>query len=60
MIDSLVHFTEMQDAGYGRSGRALKALCARYDVPVVKLNKRQYALRKSDLDRLLARASEAA
>jgi hypothetical protein len=41
MIDSLVHFTEMQNAGFGRSGRALKALCARYDVPVLKLNKRQ-------------------
>lgn len=57
MVEPLIHFTELQGAGYGRSSRALKVLCGRYDVPVVALNKRQYALRESDLALLLQRAT---
>ena len=59
MVDHLIHFAELQGAGYGQSARALKVLCARYEVPVVALNKRQYALRQSDYQLLLARATHA-
>jgi hypothetical protein len=58
MIEPLVHFTEMQPAGYGQSSRALKALCGRYGVPVVRLNKRQFALTKSNYELLVSRMSE--
>jgi hypothetical protein len=57
MIDPLIPFNELQSAGYGLSSRALKVLCSRYGVPVVKLNKRQYALRESDYQLLLKRAT---
>ena len=57
MIDSLVHFNQLQRAGYGRTSRTLKMLCTRYDVPVLALNKRQYALRRPDYELLLARAT---
>lgn len=57
MVDRLIHFNELQSAGYGLSSRALKALCDRYNVPVVKLNKRQFALLASDYQLLLKRAT---
>lgn len=60
MVEPLIHFTELQGAGYGKSSRTLKLLCNRYRVPVVTLNKRQYALRASDFETLVARATEAA
>ena len=58
MVDRLIHFAELQGAGYGKSSRALKMLCNRYSVPVVALNKRQYALRASDFETLITRATE--
>jgi hypothetical protein len=57
MVERLIHFPEMQRMGYGDSARALRALCDRYNVPVLKLNKRQFALRESDYRLLLERAS---
>jgi predicted amidophosphoribosyltransferase len=58
MIDPLVHFPEMQRKGYGQSSRAIKRLCERYHVPIVRLNRRQYALRQRDFELLLQRASQ--
>jgi hypothetical protein len=58
MLDALIHFPELQQAGYGRTGRAVKALCARYDVPVLKLNERQFALKQADHETLMSRMQE--
>jgi predicted amidophosphoribosyltransferase len=56
MVEPLIHFNKLQRMGYGQSSRALKALCDRYGIPVVRLNKRQYALRESDYRLLLERS----
>lgn len=56
-IEQLVHFPAVKTAlGFGDS-RAVLALCERHQIPVVRLNKRQYALRTSHFDLLLARAT---
>ena len=48
----------LKAAGYGKDYRALKALCERYDVPVRKLNKRQFAITEADYQLLLERMSQ--
>ena len=58
MVDHLIHFDDLTHKGYGQSSRAIKRLCERYDVPVVRLNRRQYALRQKDFELLLQRASQ--
>lgn len=55
MVESLVPFPVLQRAGYGNRAPALMALCKRYDVPVMQLSGRQYALRESDYRLLLSR-----
>ena len=55
MIDALVPFPVLQRAGYGQDGRTLRRLCARYDIPVLKLNERQLALRQCGYETLLSR-----
>ncbi len=55
--EPIIHFNELQHAGYGKDSRAVKTLSARYAVPIMRLNKRQYALKQSDYDLLLSRAS---
>jgi hypothetical protein len=57
MVEPLIHFPVLQRQGYGQSGRALRSLCRRYGIPVVRLNKRQYALRHADYELLLVRMS---
>lgn len=59
MVESLIHFAMLQREGYGNSSRVLNTLCRRYGVPVVRLNKRQFALRQKDYELLLRRASGA-
>ncbi|WP_409188847.1 hypothetical protein [Bradyrhizobium sp. RDM4] len=59
-IESLVHFPEVATALGFEGTRAVKALCERHSIPVVRLNKRQYALRTSDYSLLLARATNQA
>lgn len=56
-IETLVHFPEVASALGFESTRAVKSLCARHQIPVVRLNKRQYALRTSHFELLLVRAS---
>jgi hypothetical protein len=58
MLDALIHFPQMQAAGYGKTGRAVLALCERHRVPVLKLNERQYALRQRDYEVLMSRMQE--
>ena len=58
MVEPLIHFSELQRAGYGQDSRTLKALCDRYRVPVRKLNKRQFALTQESYALLLERMTE--
>jgi hypothetical protein len=59
MIDALVHFPAAAAALGFESTRAVKVLCERYQIPIVRLNKRINALKQSDYALLLSRASEA-
>jgi hypothetical protein len=60
VVEPLIHFTELEKAGYGQSGRAVRALCQRYEVPFVQLNKRQNALTPASYALLMAKMSGAA
>lgn len=57
MIEELIHFPHAASALGLRDTRAVSALCQRYGIPVVKLNKRQRALRVSHYRLLLDLAS---
>jgi hypothetical protein len=58
MLDPLLHFPIIADALGFESTRAVKRLCERHEIPVIKLNKRVNALRASDYELLLQRASQ--
>jgi hypothetical protein len=53
----LIHFSEARRLVGFDSTKALKNACQRFNVPIVKLNRRVFALRHSDLELLLDRAS---
>jgi hypothetical protein len=53
----LIHFAEARQLVGFDSTKALKNACLRFDVPIVRLNRRVFALRQSDLELLLDRAS---
>lgn len=58
MPESLLHFPALANAMGFKSTRAVRQLCHRYSIPVVKLSERMNALRQSDYELLLSRASE--
>ena len=57
MIEPLIHFAAIQPTLGLQTSRAVRALCQRYNIPIVKLNARQLALRAADYTRLLAKMS---
>lgn len=57
MLDTLVHLPAVASALGFESTRAVRVLCDRYSIPVIRLNGRQNALRASDYELLLDRAS---
>lgn len=58
MVEPLVRFEALKDAGYGPDSRALKRLCNRYRVAVVELNQRQFALTADNYALLLQRCTK--
>jgi hypothetical protein len=56
-IESLVHFPDVAAALGFKDTRAVKVLCRRYAVPVIRLNRRDRAIRTTDYQVLLARMS---
>jgi hypothetical protein len=56
-IETLIHLTNAAEALGFRSTRAVRKLCKRFDIPVVRLNGRQDAIRASHYHLLLDRAS---
>jgi hypothetical protein len=55
-MDGLIHFREVRHQ-LGFETRTLVRMCDRFDVPLVRLNKRHFALKRSDYELLLKRAS---
>lgn len=53
----LIHFAEARRLVGFESTKGLKNACQRFQIPIVKLNRRVFALRQSDFELLLDRAS---
>lgn len=53
----LVHFPEIRRRLGVDSNRSVRAACSRFSIPVIDLNRKVKALRSSDYELLLARAS---
>jgi len=56
-MDTLIHYPDVKRALGLKSTKGLAAVCARYEIPTVRLTRRVFALRASDYERLLQRAS---
>lgn len=56
-LETIHRLSEVRDAMRFKSNRALKAACERYGVPILDLSRQSKALRQSDYELLLARAS---
>jgi hypothetical protein len=55
-MEKLIRFDALRGLT-GFSARSLRQACNRHRVPIVKLNRRVFALRASDYETLLTRAS---
>lgn len=60
MTPQLVHFRDIRRATGIDSARSLKAVCSRYGISVVRLNKRVLALTSEDFQSLLMRLTNQA
>lgn len=57
MTEDLIHFAQAKQKSGFRTTKSLVSACQRHGIPIVRFNRRVFALKPSDYELLLRRAS---